>query len=118
MDELVGKSEVTVTEDGKKTESAPANANQLHQEPGFEVTLDGKLRIIKINRAERKNAMTTTMYQGFVCLLKEAADDPNTSMVALTGAGNFFCSGNDLSNLTNFTGTVEEAATRGRNILQ
>ena len=57
-------------------------------------------------------------YLQIVQMLKDAAADPNTSIVALTGAGNFFCSGNDLTNLTSFTGTVQEAATRGRNTLE
>ena len=37
-------------------------------------------------------------YLQIVQMLKDAAADPNTSIVALTGAGNFFCSGNDLRN--------------------
>lgn len=51
-------------------------------------------------------------------LLKEAANDPNTSIVAVTGAGNYFCSGNDLSNFTTITGSLTEAAEGGRQVLE
>ncbi len=113
VDELVGFIDAS---------SAPSpessDKSTIQQEPGFQVSMDGKLRIIKLNKPEKKNALTLTMYLGLVQLLQDAAKDPNTSLVAITGAGNFFCSGNDLTNLTSFTGTVEEAATRGRNVLE
>ena len=104
VDELVGFIDAS---------SAPSpessDKSTIQQEPGFQVSMDGKLRIIKLNKPEKKNALTLTMYLGLVQLLQDAAKDPNTSLVAITGAGNFFCSGNDLTNLTSFTGTVEEA---------
>lgn len=84
----------------------------------FEVTMDGKLRIIKMNRPTKKNAITTQMYQDFVQLMNEAAADENTTLVALTGAGNFFSSGNDLSNFTNITGTIAEEAVKGQTVLR
>jgi peroxisomal 3,2-trans-enoyl-CoA isomerase len=51
-------------------------------------------------------------------LLKNAAEDPNTTLVAVTGAGNFFSSGNDLSNFTSITGSISEAAEQGRRTLK
>lgn len=58
-------------------------------------------------------------YQKFLNkLLKEAAVDENTTIVALTGAGNFFSSGNDLSNFTNISGTIAEEAQKGQKVLQ
>ena len=87
------------------------------QHEGFDVTSNGKLKIIKFNKPDKKNALSIPMYNSFVQLLKEAADDPNTTLVAVTGTGSYFCSGNDLSNLTNITGSVEEAALNGRNVL-
>ena len=41
------------------------------------------------------------MYEEWILSLKEAAEDPNTVVTAITGAGNYYCSGNDLSNFTN-----------------
>ncbi len=51
-------------------------------------------------------------------MLKEAAEDPDISLVAITGAGNFFCSGNDLTNFTTITTSVADAAENGRKVLQ
>lgn len=50
--------------------------------------------------------------------MNEAAADENTTLVVLTGAGNFFSSGNDLSNFTNISGTLAEEALKGKTILQ
>lgn len=38
------------------------------------------------------------MYNEWVAALKEAAEDVNTVVTAITGAGDYYCSGNDLSN--------------------
>ena len=40
------------------------------------------------------------MYYEWIAALEEAAEDPNTTLVAVTGAGDFYCAGNDLSNFT------------------
>ena len=39
------------------------------------------------------------MFTEFASLLEEASADNNTVVTAVTGAGNFFTAGNDLSNL-------------------
>lgn len=90
---------------------------EVVEHPGFHVSVTGKLRTIKLDKPDKKNAISLDMYISFGQLLKDAAADPNTTIVALTGSGNFLSSGNDLSNLTNFTGSVEEAANRGGDIL-
>ena len=110
MDSLVG---TAAAEESSAAESSPT---EVHY-PGFDVKSDGKLKIIRFNIPEKKNAITLSMYNSFVQLLKEAENDPNTTMVALTGTGTYFSSGNDLSNLTNITTTVEEAAINGRKVL-
>lgn len=100
----------------------PANSTESlnvveSSSPGFDVTMDGKLRIITLNKPTTKNAFTLGMYVGFAKLLKEAAEDPNTTLVAVTGAGNIFSSGNDLTSFTSFTGTMREAAEEGKRCL-
>jgi len=62
---------------------------------GIEKQTIGKLRIIRFNVPKRKNALTPAMYMGWLKFLKEAVDDPLISMVAVTGTGDFFSSGND-----------------------
>lgn len=65
------------------------------------VTCEDGLRTITLNRPTKKNAITVEMYGEWGAALEEAAADPNTVVTAITGAGDFYCSGNDLSNFTN-----------------
>ena len=44
---------------------------------------------------------STQMYTGIGDALKNAAQDSTVVTVMITGAGNYFCSGNDLSNFMN-----------------
>ncbi len=41
---------------------------------------------------------TNQMYQELTQALKEADQNPNVLILCLTGAGNYYCSGNDLNN--------------------
>jgi len=72
------------------------NVNTVESEfKGIEKQTDGKLRIIRFNVPKRKNALTPAMYTGFTKYLEEAVNDPSISIVAITGTGDFFSSGND-----------------------
>ena len=62
------------------------------------VTCAGPVRTITLNRPAKRNALTWAMYAEFVSQLSLAAADASTNVVVVTGAGSFFCAGNDLSN--------------------
>jgi trans-feruloyl-CoA hydratase/vanillin synthase len=49
-----------------------------------------------LNRPEKRNAMNPTMHLEMVDVLDELADDPETRVLILTGAGEAFCAGQDL----------------------
>src|SRR5688500_5420198 len=51
---------------------------------------------IEIARPEKKNAITSAMYQAMADLLKAAQTDPAVRAVLLTGQPGIFTSGNDL----------------------
>lgn len=57
---------------------------------------DGYTKIL-LNRPTRKNAITVEMYEEIILALKQAGEDKSTFTV-FTGAGDYYCSGNDLSN--------------------
>ncbi|XP_055376923.1 enoyl-CoA delta isomerase 2 [Condylostylus longicornis] len=57
----------------------------------------GKLLIVKFNRPKKKNAMDDTIYKTLPNIFREAAKDDNITVVALTGVGEFYSSGNDLT---------------------
>ena len=79
--------------------------SELKQYDGFEITLckDG-IRTIKINRPTKKNAFSLDMYNSFAKALEDAAVDEKTKFVILTGSGDYFSSGNDLTNFTDTGG--------------
>lgn len=61
------------------------------------VETKGRVRTIRFERAEKKNALTVAMYARTVELLAEAAADDAVRVVVLTGAGTSFTAGNDLA---------------------
>ena len=58
---------------------------------------DQRVGHIQINRAERKNSLTTAMYQTMADLLRSYDADDNVSVILLYGLPEMFCAGNDLS---------------------
>lgn len=60
---------------------------------------DGVLTVT-FNRPSRKNAMNAELYIDFIKALRYAKEKEEVRVVVLTGAGNFYSSGNDLSNFT------------------
>jgi len=62
----------------------------------IETSTSGGVRTLRFNRPERKNAITTAMYDRLTRELEAAAGDPAIRVLVLTGAGETFTSGNDL----------------------
>lgn len=60
------------------------------------VTLENGIKRITFNRPERRNAVDFEMFAQLVEAVKESAED-DSRVVILTGAGDAFCSGLDLS---------------------
>ncbi|MEI9989923.1 MAG: enoyl-CoA hydratase/isomerase family protein [Rhizomicrobium sp.] len=57
----------------------------------------GHVRTIVLNRPEKKNALSNALAWGIVAAIEDAAKDDNVWVVALTGSGDSFCAGLDLS---------------------
>jgi enoyl-CoA hydratase/carnithine racemase len=58
---------------------------------------DGRVLTIRLNRPERKNALTAAMYSRILELFAEAAQTRDIRALVITGAGSAFTSGNDLA---------------------
>lgn len=58
---------------------------------------DGAVAVITLNRPERRNALTAELLISLRERLKEAERDAHVRAILLTGAGNAFCSGQDLN---------------------
>jgi len=61
-----------------------------------EVTRDGAVQTITLNRPEKMNAFTRNLHGELLAALKEARD-PEVRAVVVTGAGRAFCAGQDLT---------------------
>jgi 2-(1,2-epoxy-1,2-dihydrophenyl)acetyl-CoA isomerase len=57
----------------------------------------GHVRTIRLNRPEKKNALSQALAWGVIEAIDAAAKDDDVWVVALTGAGDAFCAGLDLS---------------------
>lgn len=57
---------------------------------------DNRVRTLTLNRPEALNAFSEALYDATTEALLAAADDPEVSVVLLTGAGRAFSAGNDL----------------------
>ncbi len=62
----------------------------------IEVTRDGHVMVITMNRPKRKNAMTLTMFALLADAWQELSDDEDLRCAVLTGADGNFSSGMDL----------------------
>src|ERR1700731_3020088 len=56
----------------------------------------GSVLRVQFNRPTKRNAMTSAMYVALACIFNKAANDENTRVVLLHGAGDSFCAGNDI----------------------
>jgi 2-(1,2-epoxy-1,2-dihydrophenyl)acetyl-CoA isomerase len=61
----------------------------------LEETTDG-VRLLTLNRADKKNALSGDLVQALIAGFEAAAADDDVRVVGLTGAGDAFCSGADL----------------------
>lgn len=62
----------------------------------LEIQTDGHLRVLRLNRPERKNALTGELIGAIVAGVRNAARDDDVWAIAITGNGDAFCSGLDL----------------------
>lgn len=61
------------------------------------ITDAGHVRTIMLNRPERKNALSDELAWGVVAAIEEAARVDDVWVIAITGTGDAFCAGLDLS---------------------
>ena len=58
---------------------------------------DGRLRVLRLNRPERKNALNSELFGALVDAIRDASHDEDVWALGLTGNGGAFCSGLDLA---------------------
>jgi enoyl-CoA hydratase/carnithine racemase len=77
----------------------------------LEFPADGVIQVT-LNRPDRLNAMTVTMFDELESVARAVGDDRDVRVVILTGAGNAFCAGYDLDDAEELAslGALERAA--------
>ncbi|AXE81421.1 enoyl-CoA hydratase-related protein [Streptomyces atratus] len=68
-------------------------------EPRLEHTVAGGVATVVISNPAKRNAMTAAMWSTLPGLLEQLAADPAVRVLVLTGAGDTFCAGADISSL-------------------
>ena len=68
------------------------------------VSDDAGVRTIRLNRPEKKNALTLAMYREVTRALKEADAADAARCVMITSAGGTFCAGNDITDFLKAAG--------------
>uniref|UniRef100_A0A5F9D2D2 Enoyl-CoA delta isomerase 2 n=1 Tax=Oryctolagus cuniculus TaxID=9986 RepID=A0A5F9D2D2_RABIT len=93
--------------------SSPVQPGASSRSPGYEtlvVTSEGDITKIMFNRPTKKNAVNTQMYHELMLALKTASED-DSILTVVTGDGDYYSSGNDLTNFTDVhSGGLEEKA--------
>jgi enoyl-CoA hydratase len=62
----------------------------------LKITTANKVRLLTLNRPDRRNALSKALSSALRSAIIAADVDPDVSVVAITGAGEAFCSGVDL----------------------
>jgi enoyl-CoA hydratase/carnithine racemase len=56
----------------------------------------GDVQVVRLNRPEKKNALTRAMYDAVTAALKAAETDAAIAVTVITGTEGVFCAGNDI----------------------
>ncbi|XP_026683280.1 enoyl-CoA delta isomerase 2, mitochondrial isoform X2 [Diaphorina citri] len=62
------------------------------------VTYEGNIQKILFNRPEKRNAISFDIYTNLVKILQSGATDFNVTLTVLSGVGDYYSSGNDMTN--------------------
>lgn len=79
-------------------------------EPRLELTVADGVATLVISNPAKRNAMTAAMWRSVPELLAEPAADASVRVLVLTGAGETFCAGADISSLRDPAGATQELA--------
>jgi len=65
--------------------------------PGLTLRDDGAVRIVRLDRGVAGNTITSEMHRGLLTTFQELSDNPAVRCVVLTGTGDSFCLGGDVT---------------------
>ena len=102
VDSLVEAEGGSTTDSGPAEATASSSTSPSASSSSQDLLVENRdgMCILTMNRPDKKNAITRAMYYDFQNALNAADKDDSVKLLVLTGAGNFYSSGNDLRNLT------------------
>ncbi|MGA7308511.1 MAG: enoyl-CoA hydratase-related protein, partial [Pseudolabrys sp.] len=65
--------------------------------PDILIISEGPVRKIRINRPEKKNALTLAMYESMAAAIEDSATEASVRCLLISGTHDVFCAGNDLN---------------------
>ena len=65
--------------------------------PDILISNEGPVRKIRMNRPEKKNALTLAMYGAMAAAIEDAGTDTSVRCLLIAGTPDIFCAGNDLN---------------------
>jgi enoyl-CoA hydratase/carnithine racemase len=68
------------------------------------ITDDGPVRTVRMNRPEKKNALTMAMYDAMAAAIESAVQNPALRCLLIAGAPTAFCAGNDIGDFLKAAG--------------
>lgn len=68
------------------------------------VTVDGPVATLTLNRPDKRNAVRQSMWAAVAAHVTALTEDPEVRILVVRGAGDHFCAGADISELTNGPG--------------
>src|SRR5260370_37495363 len=71
---------------------------------------DGPIRTLRMNRPDKKNALTLAMYEAMSAALESAGHSSALRCVVIAGAPGAFCAGNDLADFLQMVENAEGLA--------
>ncbi|MEV0122725.1 enoyl-CoA hydratase-related protein [Streptomyces sp. NPDC050703] len=86
-------------------------------EPQLRHAVTDGVATLVIDHQDKRNAMTAAMWRQVPPLLAGLAADPAVRTLVLTGAGDTFCAGADISSLREAAGTAQDLAVRAEEAL-
>ncbi len=73
------------------------------------IAIKNSIATVALNRAEKKNAMSIEMMEDLIECGETLKEEPDVRAIILTGEGDSFCAGIDLSDLMKFAGNLDKA---------
>ena len=89
---------MTAPSETAAAEAAPSKQADPASPPAEEVesSVEDRILLLRLNRPQKKNALTLVMYQALADALRAAEADPGIRATVITGSGDSFTAGNDL----------------------